>query len=558
MINNMKVLLFDGYVDEPACFGVPPYISPYPRYLAGVLLSWGIEPDYITVDFWRAKENRFSFLDSFDLLIVISGFTVPGRYRGGTPLTLKELKEISSLVRRPFKILCGPIKYGYSIRGGKKALDVSDLAFDLIAFGDPCAVLNTYLKGGVDPFAKRSYKDLREWANLGASIIKLHERFPDVICEIETGRGCERASHCSFCTEGLLDFVEYRPPEDVIEEVHSLYEAGCRAFRLGRQPNLFAYMSSGRPNVQALEKLYKGIREVAPDIKVLHMDNANPSYIADFSEECYEIAKIIANYNTPGDTAPLGVESVDPEVIKRNNLKADREKALKAIEIINKAGGWRKDKELPKLLPGVNLLYGLPGESKRTYELNFEFLKEVLDKELLLRRINIRQVMVFEGTPLYRMLKGKPPKINKKLFETWKRKTREEIDMPMLKKVAPPGTIIRDVIIEEVQGKLSFGRALGSYPLLVGIPIPLPIGKSLDVFVVDHGYRSITALPLPFNINEAPFTAIEAIPGIGEGRAKRIIEKRPFKSKRELLASLDEPRVLERFLDFLDLPEEGN
>ncbi|MBC7337527.1 MAG: helix-hairpin-helix domain-containing protein [Clostridia bacterium] len=114
------------------------------------------------------------------------------------------------------------------------------------------------------------------------------------------------------------------------------------------------------------------------------------------------------------------------------------------------------------------------------------------------------------------------------------------------------------MIIEEVQGKLSFGRALGSYPLLVGIPIPLPIGKSLDVFVVDHGYRSITALPLPFNINEAPFTAIEAIPGIGEGRAKRIIEKRPFKSKRELLASLDEPRVLERFLDFLDLPEEGN
>ena len=29
--------IIDGYVDEPACLGVPPYISPYIRTIAGVL-----------------------------------------------------------------------------------------------------------------------------------------------------------------------------------------------------------------------------------------------------------------------------------------------------------------------------------------------------------------------------------------------------------------------------------------------------------------------------------------------------------------------------------------
>ena len=34
-------VILDGYVDEPACLGVPPYIAPQVRALAGVLLSRG-------------------------------------------------------------------------------------------------------------------------------------------------------------------------------------------------------------------------------------------------------------------------------------------------------------------------------------------------------------------------------------------------------------------------------------------------------------------------------------------------------------------------------------
>jgi len=39
---TLAVTIVDGYVDEPAHFGVPPYISTYPRYAAGALVDAGV------------------------------------------------------------------------------------------------------------------------------------------------------------------------------------------------------------------------------------------------------------------------------------------------------------------------------------------------------------------------------------------------------------------------------------------------------------------------------------------------------------------------------------
>ena len=80
-----------------------------------------------------------------------------------------------------------------------------------------------------------------------------------------------------------------------------------------------------KPNPDALDKLFKGIRNVAPKLKTLHIDNANPGVIARYPDECKLIAKSIIKYHTPGDVAAFGVESVDPIVIKKNNLKATAE-----------------------------------------------------------------------------------------------------------------------------------------------------------------------------------------------------------------------------------------
>lgn len=130
-----------------------------------------------------------------------------------------------------------------------------------------------------------------------------------------------------------------------------------------------------KPNVEAIEKLFKGIRNVS-NPKVLHIDNANPAVIARHEDESREVAKILVKYCTSGNVAAFGVESFDEKVIKANNLLTTPEDVLKAVEILNEVGGKRGETGLPYLLPGINLLFGLKGERKETFTINFEYLKK--------------------------------------------------------------------------------------------------------------------------------------------------------------------------------------
>ena len=52
-------LVLDGYEDEPAAFGVPPYVGFHVRYVCGVLETAGVPYEYITVDRYRQalKQN---------------------------------------------------------------------------------------------------------------------------------------------------------------------------------------------------------------------------------------------------------------------------------------------------------------------------------------------------------------------------------------------------------------------------------------------------------------------------------------------------------------------
>jgi len=97
----------------------------------------------------------------------------------------------------------------------------------------------------------------------------------------------------------------------------------------------------------------------------------------------------------------------------------------------------------------------------------------------------------------------------------------------MLQRVFPAGTVLRDVGIE-VSGRTSFGRQMGSYPILVGFPLALPAGAVTDAVVVGWGMRSITALPAPIEINTLPHAAIGHIPGIGKKILPKVLAKRPF------------------------------
>jgi radical SAM superfamily enzyme with C-terminal helix-hairpin-helix motif len=147
----------------------------------------------------------------------------------------------------------------------------------------------------------------------------------------------------------------------------------------------------------------------------------------------------------------------------------------------------------------------------------------------MLRRVNIRQVMAFEGTEMADT-GAEIAHDHKKQFKQYKREVRENIDNPMLKRLAPPGTVLKNVHLEYHQDGKTFGRQLGTYPLLVGLVGERDLGTVIDVAVTDHGYRSVTGVPYPLNLNSATMDELAAIPGIGKQRAGNIIVDRPYDS----------------------------
>jgi radical SAM superfamily enzyme with C-terminal helix-hairpin-helix motif len=559
---SLDVTIVDGYVDEPAHFGVPPYISTYPRFTAGALVDAGVPEEritYHTIDELRDDRNKWGDVADADLFVYVGGMTVPGSYVGGTPAEPDEVRELAWTADGT-SLMGGPVKFGVGDENaGAQDMEREDLDYDFVAKGDVEAAAYDLVHGGLEGFGDRmrDNEELRRWAAGGAFVLDQHPNHPDyLICEMETSRGCPY--RCSFCTEPLYGDPAFRSVDAVLDEVAALSDRGARHFRLGRQADILAYGGDGeKPNPDALRDLYGGIREVAPDLETLHLDNMNPITVVEWPDLAREGIRVIAEHNTPGDVAAFGLESADPVVQAENNLNVSAEECFEAVRIVNEAAGWRPgdDEEvgpttdpgqparLPKLLPGINLVHGLMGERPETYEHNLEFLHRVYDEGLMLRRVNIRQVMAFAGTEMSET-GADIAKEHKEQFKPYKRQVREEIDNPMLQRLAPPGTVLPDVHLEYHQDGKTFGRQLGTYPLLVGIPGERDLGRIIDVAVTDHGYRSVTGVPYPLDVNAASMDELAAIPGIGQQTAGNIVVNRPHRSPADLDTDADVSRFL--------------
>ena len=571
----LSVTLVDGYVDEPAHFGVPPYVSTYPRYTAGALVDAGVAPEaitYHTIDGLREDRHRYRDVEEADLLVYVGGMTVPGKYVGGTPAEPDEVRELAWTADGT-SLMGGPVRFGVGEQNeGATETERKDLDYDFVAKGDVEAAAHDLVESGLEGFGDRmrDNEELDRWAAKGAFVVEQHPNHPDyLIAELETSRGCPY--RCSFCTEPLYGDPAFRTPESVVREVERLAAAGVRHFRLGRQADILAFGGDGeKPNPDALRRLYSGIREAVPDLGTLHLDNMNPITVVEWPDLAREGIRVIAEHNTPGDTAAFGLESADPVVQEENNLNVSAEECFEAVRIVNEEGGWRPDdpvdgtddragarrtgpswgsdagRHLPKLLPGINLVHGLKGEREETFEHNRRFLQRVYDEGYMVRRVNIRQVMAFAGTDMSDT-GAQIARDHKKQFKAYKREIREEIDNPMLKRLAPTGTVLPDVHLEYHQDGKTFGRQLGTYPLLVALPGERPLGEVLDVAIVGHGYRSVTGVPYPLDFNAASMGELTAIPGLGKRRAGDVIVNRPYESPADLAGKVDVDVDLTKF-----------
>ncbi len=577
-------LLLDCYQDEPACLGVPPYLSPRVRYAAGAASLAGTKLRYTTVDelrknagpVLRGKEVSGSSMDrarewmsgivggeamlAGDIhILVFAGVVIPGKYLRAVPASYRELANIPRAFREMLGAsgdrtnidLCGPVaRFRLVSHQGDRWGGVYGKEYDTVVEGTPASAL---LRALGEDGGHRC--DVTEEADMywetGAGIVKQHPDFPDpIICEIETYQGCVRyaSGGCGFCSQSNYGRPRFREPESIVREMRALADQGVRRFRLGGQSCFYSYGTEElgeserpRPNPSAVTGLLEGIRSQVENIEVLHIDNVNPAILAEHPAEAEEITRAVVKYCTPGNVAAMGLESADPAVAEANNLNSTSAEAMEAIRMVNRHGRGIGSNGMPHFLPGINFLGGLKGETAETYEMNMTFLRELVKEDLMVRRINIRGVTAHGY--------GRPSGKKQAAFRRFRRIVRDEIDPWMLERVIPSGSVLERVYLERRDGKITFGRQVGAYPVLVGFPYELPLETYVDAAVVSHSSRSVTAVVSPFPVNRCTLRALASLPGIGKKRAGRIAVGRPVLDEKHLGEILEDEELARGLVD---------
>ena len=553
-------LVLDGYEDEPAAFGVPNYLGFHIRYICGVLESRGLPYTYMTIDQWRIHQKgrlddpseRTALrreLSELDGTVILAGAVVPGKYVRGTPISRREMDQVLSILPSEQPVLCG----GWAIRHWRYDGWTPLRSSLFCTVQDTDASLHHYLSTGQWENRKRTPEQWSEWALHGASS-KAVTHHPDLespkgspgplTYEIELYQGCVRFKRgCKFCIEPKKGLPLWRDEDDVLTEITTALDSGVRNVRIGGATDIYTYRAEGVenleypvPNPEPIARVLHGARE-DERLEILHVDNANPSIIAESIEPATEITKTLVETLSDGAVLSFGLESADPTVHEQNWLNCDPEQLRTAVRLVNEHGRQRGERGLPKLLPGLNFIAGLNGETEESYRMNLELLRSMREEGLWLRRINIRQV---EGQGFQ--------EIPERTFRKFKREVREGIDRPLLEEMLPLGTVLRGVWWESHDDRIrrpeqvldpkhrdesirgvagiTFGRQIGAYPILVGLPYKVPLESSTDVIVTGHGMRSITGVEAGMDVNTATQHQLEAIPGIGSKGAWRLVSAR--------------------------------
>ena len=486
----------DCYTVEPSGLGVPPYLSGYAREAFSALRKAlpGAEVRYLTVDDVRwcrnggrpytdaplsdqltysataSRVDALRIIADAEAVVVIAGDAVPSVHLQAQNGSAEEIRSILALARGT-TVLLGPLASQAPAAGLEGAFDAAHshtvTSADLLA-GSKSAAAYEALAADRD-----SYADL---------VGQLCWR---PVAEVELYRGCTRRRFCSFCNEPVKSpLVRFRDPSDVLAEITLLYEAGVRNFRLGQQTCFFSYLNR---DADAIGRMLDGIRAACPDLEVLHIDNADPLAVA--SPKGAAIARLVARYCTEGNCAPMGIESFDPAVIKANELTCTPEILLRAVEHVNEAGAHAGPGGLPVLLPGLNLVYGLPGETHRTHYENLSWLVRILDGGYLCHRVNVRRAHAYPGTALAAGEPAVPPP-SAEHFTTWKDDVSYVFDQPMKQRVYPAGMVIPGMHSFFVTSRGTWHRRLGSYSIQVVEPAAArPLFEPASLVVTGHEPR---------------------------------------------------------------------
>ena len=501
-------VIFDCYTVEPAGLGVPPYLSTYARYAYVSLKASGLYDRiaYVTIDDFRAArdlgdkqaracgytdrltysltnnaEDALELLARAEVIVVIIGDAVPSIHLHAQNGSLQEIR-LALDQHQGKRVLLG--------QAANWLRNPSHPEHDLFNGFHSQSFTSDSLFG--QTFNPISYDQLDGL---------IHTEFDDfinqipwqVIAEIEMYRGCTRKEFCSFCNEPVKNpAVAFRPPDQILNEISALYRAGVRHFRLGQQACFFSYYNR---DAGKIELLLSEIRTRCPEIEVLHIDNADPLAVA--SPNGRRIAKLITEYCSEGNCAAMGVETFDLGVIRLNRLVSTPDVALKAISHVEEYGSEFGPGGQRKLLAGINIIYGLPGETRWTHFENVKWLNRILDEGHYCHRTNIRQAKLFPGTYL-EQLQVEASTTAHEDFQCRKRDIEEIYDAPMKERVFPPSSVLKDVHAFFINEQGTWFRRLGSYPIqVVDRRQRFGLYEKADIRVTEYAGRHIYGEALP-------------------------------------------------------------
>ena len=485
----MYEVIIDCYTDEPCWLGVPPYLWTHQRYLSQALNYKNIKHYYLTIDDLRFFKNwnKRSWTEvkkTYNLtknaynvenliswarrIHIITWCFVDYDYFSCCPPMESELYDFIK------DINCYIVLY-YILWINNK-LPQSFFKWKLYKKVSHLVLWNPYqyiLNQKSDWFSSPDYNSLSKISNKKCTILDQVER--KYMIEIETGSWCSHAK-CSFCIEALRkNSIKFRPVNDILNEIKTLYKQWARHIRLWKQPNIYNYMYW---DPIYMEKLLSWIRKICPDIITLHIDNVDAESV--ITNNGIEITKLITKYCTSWNIANFWAESFDPNVRIKNNLNWDIDTITKAIEIINKYWKFIWEDWLYNFLPWINLLYWLVWQNDNTLEYNIKYLRNIYDKGFLTRRLFLRQVT----NPHWSNFGGH--NYSRETFNQRNELINNEFVLPMQKKVYPEKSIItwfEEIIQYKTETQL---RKIGTCPERFILKSLVPENGTYNLKIVKH------------------------------------------------------------------------
>lgn len=463
-------VILDCYTDEPSGLGAPPYLSVHSRYISGTLLMLGREHFYLTIDDIRISKGESHSINNTPALnkriinatnnccdtdkilkdaaniYVVYGCFVKYNYVSCEPPSMDELESVLAKYKEKAVLF-----YCLGTQNIPNSLSQYLLSkFKKVYYGNTY----NYFIDFEHPFAS-NYYDLAKIAFLSAKILTQIKR--PIVIELESMSGCNHKPGCVFCIESKRNNpLLFRSETDILQEVIALYSYGAKYFRIGRQPNFYAYGLK-----RDIAGLLSSIRSACPKLKMLHIDNVNPMDVVKDKDAL--ITKAIVKYCTSGNIAPFGIESFDENVRNCCNLNGSIDDILNATQILNSFGGNRTG-ELPQFLPGYNLIYGLDGQNENTLQKNLTYLSMILNNKLLVRRTFVRRLESPFGVSFQNEVSSE------KEYQYWCSQIEQSFSMPMLKKMYPIDMLLRNVRVEMVSEAGSILRMFGTCAERILIP----------------------------------------------------------------------------------------